>query len=374
MKKIVLIFILCMSTMYSCSPHGSSNRENTTQTNTELSSQNIETTEKVIEIQTTSETVQPETTQLNKAENLNLGEVYEYILKNNFNTKFIFFTNYGRYYYVEIGGRDSANFVLCLDRGSGDPQILTETEDSSVIYSDENALYLLKFIRENNTYVRCKLEDDNLTAIDEYPFEYEKYFANEYFYYPERNNDIVTVYRMDQDKNNTEKVIDLPEDVDNYTIYDNKIWYDYSRAEGFSYYDLITGETVDFNKGKVGIINNGYMYYTYHAESSGLMRFDLSSGEYEVVFETEKNQNLFAFNFYKDSILYCSGDSVYRYNDNEQKQIFSAEDHFNSEGYYMGGIQCEDDRIYIEICSGAFYHCIMEIDIDGNIIEVIHED
>ncbi len=40
----------------------------------------------------------------------------------------------------------------------------------------------------------------------------------------------------------------------------------------------------------------------------------------------------------------------------------------------MDGIQCQDDRIFIRMGSGAFYQCIMEIDIDGNAIEVIHED
>ena len=61
-------------------------------------------------------------------------------------------------------------------------------------------------------------------------------------------------------------------------------------------------------------------------------------------------------------------------NDNENTLIFSAENYFVNESYEIRDIQCQDNHIYILIGSGAFYQCIMEIDIDGNVIEVIHED
>jgi len=131
-------------------------------------------------------------------------------------------------------------------------------------------------------------------------------------------------------------------------------------------------KTVNFDKGKIWIINNGYMYYTYYEESGKLLRFNLSNYEYEEVCRTDKD-NLYAFDFYDDYILYSSGNSLYRLSDNENTLIFSTNDY--SEKYdRMDGIQCQDNCIFIKMGSGAFCQCIMEIDIDGNVIELIHED
>ncbi len=95
----------------------------------------------------------------------------------------------------------------------------------------------------------------------------------------------------------------------------------------------------------------------------------MSDYEYEIVCETDNNQSLLAYNFYGDYILYTSGNSLYRLSDNENASVYSVQ-----EGYEIGGIQCQDNQIFINIGSGAFCQCIMEIDIDGNIIELIHED
>jgi len=259
-----------------------------------------------------------------KVGKLNLGEVDDSSLNLFPYNRFIYFTDFGRYYYVEIGGRNSANYVLCLDKGNGNTEVLTETEDSTVMYSDEKSLYLSKHSWQDNKYLRYKLEDDNLTAIDEYPFEYRKYYIENYIYYFSRNDEVITVYRMDQ-HNNLEAVIDLPEDAERCTIYDNKVWYDYKQGQGLSFCDLITKKTVNFDKGKIGIINNGYMYYTYYEESGKLLRFNLSDYEYEIVCETDNNQSLLAYNFYGDYILYTSGNSLYRLSDNENASLYSVQ-------------------------------------------------
>ena len=262
---------------------------------------------------------------------------------------------------------------MCFDRGNDVPEVLTETEDSTVIYCDENSLYISKYIWQDNKYLKYKLENGNMTAIDEYPFKCGKYYIGNYIYHSSRNDGVITIYRTDQNKN-TETVTELPNKTERYTIYDNKIWYDFSTGQGLAYYDLTTGETEIFDKGKIGIINNGYMYYTHYEESGKLLRFNLSSYEYEIVCETEDNKNLFAFDFYDECILYSAGDSIYKRSDNEDILIFSAQNFLKSDGYEIRNIQCQDNHIYILIGSGAFYQCIMEIDIDGNVIEVIHED
>ena len=88
----------------------------------------------------------------------------------NIGREFIFFNKYGRYYGNEIGGRQSANHVLCLDRGDGEPQNLYDTEDYQIIYHDENALYLWKYVSNAEMYVSdqikfYKVEDTDVTQI-----------------------------------------------------------------------------------------------------------------------------------------------------------------------------------------------------------------
>ena len=372
MKKIFVLFLVLLILIMSACSFNESSKLHRAESVQETSA--VESSEKTAETETVAETAQTSAA-VPKAKKLNLGEVDEYSSPTY--SKFIYFTDYGRYYPVEIGGRNSANYVLCFDGGNNIPEVLTETEDSIVMYSKGNSLYIKKSLIKQGKigeYVLYKLEENKLTAIDEYPFECGKYYIGNYIYYSSRNNDIITIYRMNQDKRNPEVVIELPESARKYIIYDNKIWYDYSTGQGLSYHDLTTGETESFDKGKIGIINNGYMYYTYYEESDKLLRFNLSSHEYEIVCETEDNKHLFAFDFHKEYVLYSSGSCLYKMNDDENTLIFSTENFFENEGYEIRDIQCQDNRIFLKIGSGAFYQCIMEIDIDGNVVEVIHED
>lgn len=192
MKKVLIpVLTLLMSVMTACNFSESTNKEDVTESNILESSQTIGTTEKTIQTEVVTENIEKETTATEtilKAEKLNLGEVDEW----NFNSrsKFIYFTDYGRYYPVEIGGRQSANYVLCLDRGDGAPEILTETEDSYVMYCEGNSLYLSKHFWLENKYVRYKLENGDLTEINNFPFDYYKYLTDEYTYYYRKDKKI----------------------------------------------------------------------------------------------------------------------------------------------------------------------------------------
>lgn len=377
MKKICTLFLVLLMSMISACNFDESSRQNSIESVHETST--VESNKKTAEKETVDESVQTEQvipTTISKVKKLNLGEVDEHSFFAY--SKFIYFTDYGRYYPVEIGGRNSANYVLCFNGGDNVPEILTETEDSIVTYLKGNSLYIKKSLIKQGKigqYMLYELVGSKLTVIDEYPFECGKYYIGNYIYYSSRNDDVITIYRMNQNKSNPEAVIDLPEGAREYIIYDNKIWYDFNKGQGISYYDLTTGETKSFDKGKIGIINNGYMYYTYYEEPDKLLRFNLSSHEYEIVCETKDNKRLFAFDFHKeDYVLYSSDSCLYKMNDDENTLIFSAENFFENEGYEIRNIQCQDNHIYILIGSGAFYQCIMEIDIDGNVIEIIHED
>lgn len=379
MKKIFTLsaaLLLCLS---ACSNDTSSKTESTTESIPETSAVETTETETVLE---TTQAATISSTSIPKSEKLNLGKTDEWSF--NSRSKFIYFTDYGRYYPIEKGGRNSANYVLCLDRGSDQPRIVTDTEDYNSYYCDGNDIYIYKIDFLNNTSGIYKLENDSLSVIKEVSNNdgnsnndnriFLVYFTENYIYYFQSNKKLSVVYRMDYDGNNTEHIADIKNDVRDFAVYDDKIWYDYNTDQGLAYYDLTTGETGDFDKGQIGIINNGYMYYTYYKEEGKLLRFNLSSYEYEVVCEAKDNHSVFSFDFYGDNILYSSGDSLYRLSDNENTPIFSTKDFFDNEGYYIDAIQCQDDRIFLEISCGAFYQCIMEVDIDGNIIKVIHED
>ncbi len=347
MKKtfIIYAFLLNLLILFSCKSNEFTKGKSTDQNLTEISGDIFET--KISESITTTmqaETMTSEST--TSAEEINIGEIDKYSYISNLkNYKFIYFTDYGRYYPVEIGGRDSANYALYFESKGGTSEILTQTEDCTVEYFDNDSLYLSKN-RGQNIGDKYKLEGNTLISIEDYPFD--------------RIKDSVFT--------------NLPDNTDRYLIYDDKIFYDYYDREGISYYDTKTSETVDFNRGKIGIINNGYMYYTYYKEPNKLQRFDLSNYKYEVVCESDRNQNLLAFEFYEDSILYSSDSVLYKKDNYGENLIFSADDFFKNIGYEIRNIQCEDNRIFLNIGSGAFYQCIMEIDIGGNIIEVIHED
>lgn len=342
MNKHFNIFIALLSILilFSCSKNETLHEPNEIQVFSETSdvteTKILTTTLITVSSEITTETI-PQVLDLSKYENMN----YE----NNYNYRnFIYFTDYGRYYHVEIGGRDSANYVLCFESIDGSTEILTETEDSVVEYSDNNSLYLRKYKDHNyNQQEKYKLVGNKLIPIENYPFDNIKDFVS----------------------------LNLPDNIGNYWVYDDKIFYDYNDADGISYYDLKTGEIQNFDTGKVGIISNGYIYYRCFNK---FFRFDLSTFEYELMCEFEDTLDVAIYDAYEESILYSTEYLLYTFNNNEHNLIFSTLDFFGNEGYKIGGIQCQDNRIFLEIYSGAFYQCIMEIDIDGNVIEIIHED
>lgn len=380
--KIIFIFQIALVMIFSgCSFNKSDNKECSIENKTEITSQTIEAIEKTtLSKDAKTELIPHKIT--SKVEKLDLGKVDEWSF--NSRSKFIYFTDYGRYYPVEIGGRNSANYVLCFDEGNDNPKILTETENYVSYYCNQKAIYISKYNFDNHVFGIYKVQRDKVTALKEITgnMMYNIYFDDSYIYYTQLikgNNSII--YRMDYEGNNCEIVLDISDDnIDIFAmmVYNNKIWYEYvNRSSGdytnnISCFDLTTGENTKLKNGEIGLINNGFMYYTSCEEPNKLIRFNLSKYEDEVVINNDKI--LSAFDFYGDHILYSSGDLLYKYSDNENTPIFSIQDYFEDESYRIREIQCQDNRIFIKIGSGAFCQCIIEIDIDGNVIELIHED
>ena len=328
----------------------------------------------------------------------------------NFGREFIFFNKYGRYYGNEIGGRQSANHVLCLDRGDGECQNLYDTEDYQIVYHDENALYLWKYVNNAEMYVSdqikfYKVEDTDVTQISprDIPDKERSFSLDplnpsvEYvkkIYYPDNDDDyyyqleycvqetVGTVYRIEGDNKKTITYISSPHTAE---FYDSRLWYsgneDLGNADKLFMYDLVRGERHEFDYGRIGSINNGYMYYA-NPDKQTLYRLDLSSYKEEKVLDGIDYLSIRygqAICFFKDHIFYSKIEkqgndvlekyTVYRFGEDGDVPIFEVKD-----GYYVNNIQCHEDRLYLELGCGGFWLGIFEIDTDGNVMEIVHED
>ena len=391
MKKIFVLFLVLLILIMSACSFGESSKlhraESVQKTLTAETGEETDGTEAILE------TVLPATTpfkNISKAEKLNLGETDEWSF--NSRSKFIYFTDYGRYYPVETSGlkdedyddvcgdlaRHDAVYNLCLDDGNK-KTILDNTKNSMSYYCDGNSIYIYKYDdndNDNDNNGIFELYKDDLTKLVDYPdngYISAVCFTDEYIYYSIFDDKKSSVYQMDYDGNNVKHIFDNPTKIWDMTVYNEKIWFERSyemyQIHGLTCYDMKTAAVIEFKEHHIGYINNNYMYY---AKGKILYRINLSDFKYEKIVEADNH--LMSFDFHKDYVLYSSGDSLYKMNDNENILIFSTESFFENEGYEIRDIQCQDDHIFLKIGSGTFYQCIMEVDIDGNIIEVIHED
>jgi len=115
------------------------------------------------------------------------------------------------------------------------------------------------------------------------------------------------------------------------------------------------------------------MYYVYGENSEHLNRVNLQTGELERVLDASWLSD-YNYDFYEDYILYSAEDDMLcKYNGEESEVVFTPDDIHPGEIFNLLGIQCQDGRIFVEIGLGAFYEEIVEIDIDGNILNIIPE-
>lgn len=175
MNKYFIIFAILLSifTLISCSKNETLYEPNEIQIYSETS----DVTESTI-LTTTLATVSTEVTTVTITQVLDFSKYENMSYENNYNYhNFIYFTDYGCYYPVEFGGRDSANYVLCFEDKNGTAEILPETEDCVVEYSDNNSVYLMKY-KDHNYKGKYKLVGNELISIENYPFDNIKDFVS----------------------------------------------------------------------------------------------------------------------------------------------------------------------------------------------------
>jgi len=297
---------------------------------------------------------------------LNLGEPDEW----NFNsrTKEIFLCENGYYYYFEKGDVDGPHRVLAFDSGDGNRIEQVATDNFTGVFLHDNDIY---GYQEDSGV--CKYENGVLTVFPNTQ-TYNIYFSESGIYFSGIDESVI--YRMDYTGENITPIAKLNKhqiEICDFAIYKGKIWYDYIDREisgmpqkNFATYDLETKEVLEFDNGRVGLINNSYMYYT--DDDSKFYRFNCETYCVEKICDATVE----AFDFSGGFILYATEDAVYKLNEKENKKILSVNQLGKSD--YFLAIQCQNDRIFILSGSGAFYTYLAEIDINGKIIKKIHED
>lgn len=298
--------------------------------------------------------------------------------------KTIFFTDDGYCYYAEIGGRDSANYVLSYDRGDGNYTPIENGEDCEWGFTDGNTIYGVKhYTRNANSLMStiCKCKDGVITPIAEIGYLSKFYFTDKYIYYCD---DERTIRRMDYNGENIEEITELSS-VKQFAVHDGKIWYEKTVKENWQSfsvskimaYDIETKENTEIMETRYSSdfrFNGDYMYFI----GDGLRLLRLNTEDYSIELVCE---NVLSFDFCGEYIIYSvyereldSNSKLYRLGNDENIEIFDAHDLLVQEYYYeLNTIHCDDGRIFIDISSGPFYSYVAELDINGNLIKKYYE-
>lgn len=397
MKKIVFCVMLSLL-LTACSNSESSEADTVLETTAAQVTETkpaVTTTACKTEAAVTTE-VQPTELKINMSEKLDIGETYEPSISNI--NKCIFFTDNGRYFNSDFRHGASSEHYLVYNNGSGEIENVLDAPNLyhySVRYVKDNVLYITaKHFTEEIDRIYLKLEGNKLTLDD---IMLEGFFTEDYVYCKEPSEDEkhTIIYKTDYEGRNRTDIctLNVPyENIGDFTLYEDKLLYDYSASKDnrcFVCRDLnipqneTVYEDVNLNSYYGSFINNGYMYFIDNYDDYRLKRFNIENQKFEFVCNTQSGELIETrnYNFIDDYLIYNPNTDNYEdegkifiMNDDECKEIFDASEYFGTDGslYYIGNIQCTDGRIFVTAYSGGFGILIFEMDIDGNVIEIIH--
>lgn len=281
----------------------------------------------------------------------------------NNQSKMILPKDNGYYYYIEKWGADGHNRVLIFNYGDGQ-YVEQSTSNHFIVYFSRNDIIYGYDIDLGI----CKYENKKMTSLGIKPSCF--YFEKNHIYFSIADRPII--YRADYEGQNITMVATLDmgqTKLKKFIVYQNKLWFNHIEQnnfeEKFSSYNLQTKEYIKFDSGKVGRINNGWMYYLDNTQR--LFRFNCNTYAIEQICE----KSVEAFDFYNNNILYVTQDSLYRLNSKENIKILSVDELGDSN--YFWNVQCQNGRIFIASAAGALYTYLAEVNIDGKIINKIHE-
>lgn len=374
MKKILFV-LLSMLILTGCNSKLPENSESIPETTVTTSAVISTTTAETVAEAVTEEQIEPTTEKIKrtfinnsqseypKFTELNLEPPNETDLMNR--RKIIFPTDDGYYYYVYIGGRDSANYTLGFDSGDGNAVPFMECEDCVWRFMDGDKIYGTQSkLHDNGKMNICKYENGIVTPIIKLPSYSQVFFDSEYIYYVKYQRGDPEFYRADYNGENIEYIFTAEDNyIEKFTVYNDRIYYNDLRI-----YDMNSGELIELSSGKSGRINGGYMYYI---DNYGcLMRMNLEDYSIEFVWKAVMD-----FEFCGEKLIRRNFENIYTIQNGEEKLIFNVSEFFDNEySYYIDDIQIEGERLFINISSGPYYSYIAELDINGNFIRKYYEN
>lgn len=292
------------------------------------------------------------------------------------------------FYYCIFQKGDSPSDYLYYDNGVDEPTNagVPEIDDFHVRIIIDGAIYGVeygveydrtdlysKYITRYKNGVGERLTDDPVKGC---------YFAEEGIYYQIENK----INLMDYNGQNSKPIVEIPDELysddgsPKFIVYRGNLWYCYDRDVKDHYYPLwcydFDKTFTRFDNGGLDAVNNGFLYYQepYPADQY-LYRFNCETYTVERVGDSAR---IFDYAFSDNHIFHISFDSsgstshLYRMNQKENEKILSPESLRHSNDLLC--ISCVDNRIFVTGHEGIFYSCLAEIDADGNIIRIIHED
>ena len=287
------------------------------------------------------------------------------------------------YYYCVFAG-DSARDYLYYNNGVDEPTSadVPEIDDFKVHIIIDRAIYGIEYDRSDwySAYI-TRYKDGVGERLTDDPVK-GCYFAEEGIYYQIENK----INLMDYNGQNPKPIVEIPDELysddgsPKFIVYRGNLWYCYDRDVKDHYYPLwcydFDKTFTRFDNGGLDAVNNGFLYYQepYPADQY-LYRFNCETYTVERIGDSA---SIFDYAFSDNHIFHISFDSsgstshLYRMNQKENEKILSPESLRHSNDLLC--ISCVDNRIFVTGHEGLFYSCLAEIDSDGNIIRIIHED
>lgn len=350
MKKFILV-LLCMMTLAGCEKTvPSANMDISVPEEKKVVERLPETTKETFEAVTDIEVSEPDKT---------------YYLNSK---KIMFFDDKGRYYYVYKGGRDSAYYVLGCETEDRKYSFLKNADDFTA-YLYKNGVFYGNY-RQNKF---CSFEDGKYKEL-----KYEEkdmsdfYFTEEYIYFLCRDEIGTEIFRMRYDGSDAESVAYINLQISKYALHGSRIFYEADYMK-YGVYDTETASNTSLDEGGAGIFSGDYMYYV--SGDHSLFRMNINDYSCEKISENIRRIALSdGYIIYQPYTNSARDDGrIYRLGKGENKKIFDAYESLGNDYYYdISAIQADEEKIFIEVNSGAFYDYIAEIDIDGNIVDNVY--
>lgn len=288
-------------------------------------------------------------------------------------------------FYFYDSEEDTDQLFLCYSDGTHEPVKIKPGDnkefEAKMIYN--HTIYGIETDIEQQDFFIAKYENNTLTRMPNTDYFGDTeiiacYFAKEGIYYQEFDK----IFLMDYESGQTKQIVTIPDELfymeglNRLVVYQGKMWYFCDKYEKNPYplwcYDF-NGTFTKFDKGGISAVCNGYLYYIDENKDNALYRFNCDTYSLELVSDSEYVESIA---FFDNCVFYTGWDQstdtagLYRLNGKEKKRIMSPDELENSEGFM--NVVCSQKRLFVTGYTALKNTCIAEIDMDGNIKDIIY--